>query len=69
MRSIEAKRAALRAEIMNLEALINGRAQELVVLRRKRDQLQLELVTQRKRGMDELIRMCQTPCWRYRQSV
>jgi hypothetical protein len=76
MRTIETKRAALRAEAMNLAALINGRSQELADLKRKQLQLDerlveldLQEITRRERGMAELIRMCQTPCWRYRQAV
>jgi hypothetical protein len=76
MRKIEAKRAALRAEAMNLAALINGRAQELADLKRQAlrlderlVELDLQEISRRKLGMDELIRMCHTPCWQYRQSV
>lgn len=72
MRDIEAKRAALKAEMMNLQALINGRAQELADLKRQAlrlderlAELALQECTRRRIGLDELVRMCQTPCSRY----
>jgi hypothetical protein len=72
MWDIEAKRAELRAEKMNLEALINGRKQGLADLKRKSlrldervCELELQAITRRERGLYELIRMCRTPCARY----
>jgi hypothetical protein len=72
MRDIEAKRAALKAEMMNLQALINGRAQELADLKRQAlrlderlAELALQECTRRRIGLDELVRMCQTPCSRF----
>jgi hypothetical protein len=74
MRKIEEKRAALLAESMNLAALINRRSQELADLKRnalrveeRLVELDLQEISRRKRGMDELIRMCQTPCSCYVQ--
>jgi chromosome segregation ATPase len=70
--NIEAKRAALRAEMMNLQALINGRTQELAELKRKllklddrRLELELRAIARRERGLHELVRMCRTPCSRF----
>jgi hypothetical protein len=70
--NIEAKRAALRAEMMNLQALINGRTQELADLTRKmmrldehRLEFELRAIARRERGLHELVRMCRTPCWRF----
>jgi hypothetical protein len=72
MRGIEARRAKLRAEMMNLAAIINGRAQELADLKRKQLRLDERMVeldlkecARRERGLAELVRMCNTPCFRY----
>jgi hypothetical protein len=70
MWDIEYKRAELRAELVNLQALINGRAQELADLKRKMLRLDeriveadLRAISRRERGLNELVRMCNTPCW------
>jgi hypothetical protein len=72
MRGVEAKRAALLAEKVNLQALINGRLQELAELKRKSlalDErivaLELRAIARRERGLVELVRMCNTPCARF----
>jgi hypothetical protein len=72
MRTIEEKRAALRVEMMYLQALINGRTQELADLKRKLLRLDernvalgLQAIMRRERGLVELVRMCNTPCSRF----
>jgi hypothetical protein len=72
MRWLEAKRAALRTEAMILAALINRRTQELADLKRKAlgvdermVELDLQEITRREAGLDELVRMCRTPCSRF----
>jgi predicted nucleic acid-binding Zn-ribbon protein len=72
VREIEDKRAELRAELVNLQALINGRTQELADLKRKLLRLderiveaELRAFSRRDRGLNELVRMCNTPCWRF----
>jgi hypothetical protein len=72
MWDIDDRRAALRAEIASLAALINGRAQELADLKRKMLRLdernvalELRAIERRERGLVELVRMCNTPCWAF----
>lgn len=69
---IAKKRRTMETDIACYRWRINGHLQEIDVMRDRIDRLQQRLVTlaEFERALppklDDLLRMCNTPCWRYR---
>lgn len=70
---ITKKRASFESEISVLRWCINSRHKEIIDLNDKIDRLKQRLVALaafeeqlQQEHLVELLRLCQTPCWRYR---
>jgi hypothetical protein len=69
----EGRRRSLGNELFCLEVCIAGRRDEIVELSRQAEVIKVRIehvnfleAQERERGLAELIRMCNTPVWRYR---
>lgn len=70
------KRKSMEADIAAYRWRINGHLQEIDEMRDRIVRLQQRLVAlaefelwRRQQSLDELLRMCNTPCWRYRPII
>lgn len=72
MRNIELRMAELKAELWNILVMIASRRDDIEKLQAKADRLDARILQLRDLAatmndlyLDELVRMCNTPCHRY----